>query len=617
MSPFRSASVPRLFTLVAVVLLGACGGPSAEEDLRVCAEVECTAGRCVAENGAPVCRCGAFEEAAGLTCAIAAFRPSDDHGDTVETATLLAHTADFQEGSISPLFRDKVDRDVLAVPALAGHGFRFTLRPGTLTAVSWNALDAQGRRVHVRSYRAPEGEVVELVSTPEAPRFIELSAGTGREGSGTYSYRLEDLGKDAHGDTPATATPIAMPSAPFPVAFEFAGDMDFFTFRTEPGRSFRFSCEAVSVTLWDSAGAQVHGYVLGNEWRSSVGRMSQEASTWYVSVHKSDGVWSTQCRLDDLGTDEHANGMLGATLLVPGVPLTARLHGTNDVDVFSFEATQGHIYAVGVSPARERRIQLTDAAGKVLVESDWGRIVHEAASTGRYYVHVLQDAQWWSDFQVELKDLGLDDHGGTPETATRIEVGQSVEGLIHRIEDLDAIALQLDADGVYQVTCTPDCSLRASAPSSTLRMQGTSSRGVWKAHMLASARVTFLIDSRSPPYAFTFRVERVGTDDHGDDAAHATLVTLPVSLEGVFELGSDIDELAVMLEGGTTYVVSPGGAKVQLFDAEGASVPIVSDTATRTQRVTTTASGLHRVVLSSQDPLVGIAKSWHFTLSAP
>ncbi|WP_426747202.1 hypothetical protein VZQ01_06600 [Myxococcus faecalis] len=618
MSPFRSSSVPRLFMLVAVVLLSACGGPSAEEDLRVCAEVECTAGRCVAEDGAPVCRCSAFEEAAGLTCTIAAFRPSDDHGDTVEAATLLAPTTDFQEADIHPVFRNKVDRDVFAVPPLAGHGFRFTLRPGTLTAVSYEVLDAQERRVHVSSYRAPEGEVLEFVSTPEAPRFIAVSSGTGREGAGTYAYRLEDLGKDAHGDTPATATPITVPSAPFLVALEFAEDSDFFSFRTEPGRGFRFSCEAeVSVTLWDSAGDQVEG----SGGRTSVGRLSQEASTWYVRVYKGSQVFNTQCQLDDLGPDEHANGMLGATPLPMGVPVTARLQGTNDVDVFSFEATQGHVYTLGDSPARERLIQLTDAAGTVLTETAWGRIVLEATSTGRYFVfaRALKETPWWSDFQVELQDLGPDDHGDTPGTATRVEVGQVVEGLIHSSTDLDAIALQLDADGVYQVTCTPDCSLSASTPGSTFpfRMHMTSSKGVWKAHLLASTLVTFIIDSRSAPYAFTFRVERVGTDDHGDDAAHATVVTLPVSLEGVFELGSDLDELAVTLEGGTTYVVSSNGATVQLFDAGGANVPVIYDAVTRTRSVTTTAPGLHRVVLSSQDPLVGIAKSWSFALNAP
>ncbi|MFY1829088.1 hypothetical protein ACN47A_24430 [Myxococcus fulvus] len=618
MSPFRSSFVPRLFTLVAVVLLGACGGPSAEEDARVCAEVECTAGRCVAENGAPMCRCSAFEEAAGLTCAIAAFRPSDDHGDTVETATALTLTADFQEGDIHPLFRNKVDHDVFAVPPLAGHGFRFTVRPGTLTAVSWQVMDAQERRVNVSSYRAPDGEVLEFVSTPEAPRFIKVSAGTGREGAGTYTYRLEDLGKDSHGDTPATATPLEVPSAPFPVALEFAEDSDFFTFRTEPGRGFRFSCDSdVSVTLRDSAGAPVQG----TEGRTSVGRLSQEASTWYVRVYKGSRVFSTQCQLDDLGPDEHADGMPGATPLPLGVPVTARLQGSNDVDVFSFEATQGHVYTVGDAPARERIIQLTDAAGTVLSETAWGRIVHEAASTGRYFVfaHALKDAPWWSDFQVELKDLGPDDHGDTPETATRVEVGQSVEGLIHSSNDLDAIALQLDADGVYQVTCTPDCSLRASAPGSTFpfRMHATSSKGVWKAHLLASTLVTFIIDSRSAPYAFTFRVERVGTDDHGDDAAHATPVTLPVSLEGVFELGSDLDELAVTLEEETTYIVTSSEATVQLFDTGGVNMPVVYDAVTRTRRVTTNAPGRHRVVLSSPDPLVGITRSWRFTLNVP
>ncbi|WAM29545.1 hypothetical protein [Myxococcus sp. NMCA1] len=173
-----------------------------------------------------------------------------------------------------------------------------------------------------------------------------------------------------------------------------------------------------------------------------------------------DATLATQCQLDDLGQDDHANALQGATPLTAGIPMAVRLHGPNDVDVFSFFATAGHIYDIRFLPAvYERRFRLTDADGKTLAETQWNRIVHEAASTGTYYVHLLPNASWGSDIEVRVDDLGTDDHGGTPQTATRADVGETVTGLIHKETDLDAISVPLDADVFYRLSCTRACTL--------------------------------------------------------------------------------------------------------------------------------------------------------------
>ncbi|WP_434344933.1 hypothetical protein ACN6A1_20700 [Myxococcus virescens] len=614
----RSDNLSPLLALVAVGLFAACGGPSAEEDARVCADVECSAGRCVAENSAPVCRCSAWEQAAGLTCAIVGYRQSDDHGDTPETATALAPSVEFQEGIINPPFRAKADRDVFAMPTAAGHGYRIVVRAGTLAPVDVRLVEASGREVRTRAVTTSEGTRVEFVSTEEAPRFITVAAAEGSGASGTYAYRLEDLGRDAHGDTLATATPLALTNTPFPLAIEFQDDADVFTFRTEPNQGFRFSCERenVSVHLMDGEGAAVNGGVTRNSSRVSAGQLSPVASTWFVRVYSSfDATLATQCQLDDLGRDDHANAIQGATPLAAGIPVAVRLHGPNDVDVFSFFATAGHIYDIRFHPAvYERRFRLTDADGKTLAETQWNRIVHEAASTGTYYVHLLPNSSWGSDIEVRVDDLGTDDHGATPQTATLAAVGETVTGLIHKETDLDAISVPLDPDVFYRLSCTRECTLTTRTSGARLYMLKIE-EGMWHVHTSASGLVTFIVSSSfNPPYDFTFKLDQASTDDHGDDAEHATPQAVPVNAAGVFELGSDVDVLSFELEASRTYVASGDRTTIRILDPLGAQVALAYEWETGDHTFTAPSSGTYVAELESQRPYLQREVAWSFSL---
>jgi hypothetical protein len=57
----------------------------------------------------------------------------------------------------------------------------------------------------------------------------------------------------------------------------------------------------------------------------------------------------------------------------------------------------------------------------------------------------------------------------------------------------------------------------------------------------------------SPPYTCTVR--DTGPDDHGDDAAHATLVTVPARVEVTFGFKNDVDVLATDLIAGHVYLL--------------------------------------------------------------
>jgi len=527
----------------------------------------------------------------------------------------VAPSEDFHEGAIQPPFRGNPDRDVFAMPTAAGHGYRVIVRAGTLPQVDVRLLDASGNPVRSRPVQAQDGTHLEFVSTEEAPRFISVAAPEGSSASGTYTYRLEDLGRDAHGDTLATATPLAVTNTPFPLALEFEGDEDVFTFRTESNQGFLFSCEGtdVSLVLMDGAGATVDGASQWDSSRRGVSQLGLEASTWFVRVYSStDEVLAAHCQLEDLGRDDHANEPQGATPLTPSVSVAGRLHGLNDVDVFSFFATSGHTYELQVSPSRAWRFRLTDADGKTLAEPSWNRILHEATTTGTYYVQVLPDVSGVRDFEMKWDDLGRDDHGGTPETATPAEVGETITGVIHTETDVDAIAVPLDVDGVYRLTCTPDCSLATRLASTYVILQKVEP-GVWNVLAPFSGLATFFVSSGSTPDAFTFRMEQVGTDDHGDVADHATPQSVPVNATGVFEVPSDSDFLVFPLEAGRTYVLDSNAATFSIIDPERYQVYVEYGEA-GARYFTARLSGTYVAALTSARPDLNQAVPWTFFL---
>ena len=99
-----------------------------------------------------------------------------------------------------------------------------------------------------------------------------------------YSYRLEDMGVDDHGDTLATATPI-VPSTTYTNAkFEVSGDVDWFSFTAEAGHIYEHGGlslqECVIPMLSVSAGdtGRAAGRIVDVSWIGLRCRISVDAA---------------------------------------------------------------------------------------------------------------------------------------------------------------------------------------------------------------------------------------------------------------------------------------------------------------------------------------------------
>ncbi|MFY0577589.1 hypothetical protein ACN28S_27625 [Cystobacter fuscus] len=59
---------------------------------------------------------------------------------------------------------------------------------------------------------------------------------------GTYTYRLEDLGFDDHGDTPSEATPVTPSSTSVGALLHATTDVDVFSFEAAAGHVYELAC---------------------------------------------------------------------------------------------------------------------------------------------------------------------------------------------------------------------------------------------------------------------------------------------------------------------------------------------------------------------------------------
>ncbi|WP_225888861.1 hypothetical protein [Myxococcus xanthus] len=192
-------------------------------------------------------------------------------------------------------------------------------------------------------------------------------------------------------------------------------------------------------------------------------------------------------------------------------------------------------------------------------------------------------------------------------------MGETVTGLIHKVADLDAISVPLDADVFYRLSCTRPCTLTTRTSGAPLYMMKIE-EGLWHVHTPASGLVTFILSSSSVPYDFTFKLDQASTDDHGDDAEHATPQTVPVNVAGVFELGSDVDVLSFELEANRTYVVRGDRTTIRILDPLGAQVALAYEMGTGNHTFTAPSSGTYVAELGSQQPYLQRETAWSFSL---
>ncbi len=184
---------------------------------------------------------------------------------------------------------------------------------------------------------------------------------------------------------------------------------------------------------------------------------------------------------------------------------------------------------------------------------------------------------------LQLTDLGTDDHpdGPAPTEASDVTVGVTATGTLERGDDVDAFRFEALASYVYRFRCIPpvgrDCLVRLIGPDGQqVAADLDGGEGDVFRKLLAPGTHVALI-SGSGSFSYTYSLENLGPDDHGDDFTRATSLGMPVvSVSGTasFQFPGDRDVLYVDWDPGHIYRitctrVTASNCHVRVFDPQG------------------------------------------------
>ncbi len=600
----RSGPAPWAAVLLLVSLAG-CG--LTEEDERVCAGVECSAGFCLAEQGQPVCHCGAWELALGELCVARGGVLEPD--DTSEGATPLEPTAAPRDFTFRARAEGERDADHFTFEALSAHTYRFTCTahdigcrlsvtlPGELSP-----LQASGRPGTTLVFEARRSGRHALQAQPDLLR------------GGAYSLRMEDLGEDDFADSPEQARPRTPSPEPFTVLRQGPLDRDVFAIDALAGHLYRLACTASApggweVLLTDARGQELRrALAFGNLQGQGAATMDLEAPAdgrlfAELVVTSGTGPDSYTCRLEDLGLDDHGDTFPTATVLTPGgASARGALEVGGDSDVFTFSGVARHLYRFsltgenGLSTSCRRFTE--DATG-----------LHEARSCGNLLFEVEADATVYVSVRAEglgrytyrLEDLGVDDHAGSAPTATPLAVGSPTSVRVVDFGDVDHLTFNASAWHLYRLTVSPPPPLqeyllfpRTEAGPRVGRPENPSTEARYILEATRDGPVLLQLGGGARQYQLV--LEALGPEDHGETAATATPLALGQTGSGHIDVSGDTDAFAVPLEAGRSYslnftgataswsvsVLAPHGARVNTFSSVGthAFTPTVAGTHT-------------------------------------
>jgi hypothetical protein len=173
--------------------------------------------------------------------------------------------------------------------------------------------------------------------------------------------------------------------------------------------------------------------------------------------------YATRCVMEQEANDTRdlANGFeLGRYARLVG-----SLHGTKDIDYFAFKAVRDGMLTVTVppSPTGTSLLQLEDAAGAVLYQSDYRDSFTGGGSTGTvsiaagetYFVKVSGGLAGLTDYAVDLKtDRSLNPGGGVRVGTFVGETASGLDSLRERATPL-AFAAQPTTTGLLPLECLP------------------------------------------------------------------------------------------------------------------------------------------------------------------
>ena len=357
-----------------------------------------------------------------------------DHGDSPETATLLAIGPPLP-GTIG----DSDDVDVFRID-LQGSA-TLEVRTSGPTDTRGKLLDGLAETLASDDDSGPAGHNFLVRTDLEAG--IYYVAVTGEPGDYAVMARLGDA--PDHGETEATATlltlyaaadlgrvsPSALLAAPGRIA-PTSADVDVFRFDVP--------LDATDATVRSAGGTDVYARLLDSSMTEIAADTSEgnfrmeamlDAGIYYVVVTGSERgayrvlAWgdSAACACADAHAHDHGGDAESSTLMPIGPPLAGTIGDASDLDVFRIDLQGSATLEVRTSGPTDTRGELLDGTGaRILSDDDSGPaghnfLVRADLEAGIYYVAVTGEP---GDYAVMARLGDAPDHGETATLSTLV-----------------------------------------------------------------------------------------------------------------------------------------------------------------------------------------------------
>ena len=282
----------------------------------------------------------------------------------------------------------------------------------------------------------------------------------------------------------------------------------------------------------------------------------------------------------DLGFDDHGDDPTMASAGALATPIMGDIETRGDVDYYSFTAQAGHIYRIEETTSRDVKISLRDAAGNILTSRDspeW--IQWEFASAGTFIVGIsLYSSTSVGTYQLEVTDLGLDDHGDLPGVGTAVTMTQTIEGLIETGGDRDVFEITTTSPGeIWRIEETTSrdviMTLFDTDGTTALYTASNTERIAWSFDQPGTYSVSLRHGSSNSIGDYTVEFEQKPADDHSDSLAMPSpIATDGTALMGDISHSGDVDWFTFTTTSGQVYSIDISGSssfKFTLYDSTG------------------------------------------------
>ncbi len=389
------------------------------------------------------------------------------------------------------------------------------------------------------------------------------------------------------------------------VVLQDPGDQHWYAFQAHAGLRYIFETELgtlsdTTLTLYSSDGTNVLEYNDdgGPRLASRISWSAQRDGIYYLKVQAFRRYQTGGYTLHARVVDDYAHNFASATSVPVGTTIAGVLENVGDRDVFSFQADAGVTYAIqmDLGTLTQTGLTLHDQNGVNVFDADDDFLeavshrIWTAPADGTYFLQVgANTSPHTGTYQVTIRLL--DDHGNAGSQATVVEAEGLVEGIIEVGGDEDWFAIQVSAGLTYVwetvLGTLYDTTLTLYDQDGTTLVETDDDGGPALASQIQWTAdrdgIYFLkVQAFREFQTGTYSLQSDVLDDHGQDAARATAMTLGQTLHGIIELAGDRDWFALSAEAGQSYLLETGlgtlyDTTLTLYDQDGTTILAFND----------------------------------------